>query len=152
MKKKLAFLCVLLAVAAVVVAAALWRGAGAEIAAQSVRRASLAAELDTTRTSLRKASLRFQGFQRGMDAVPDSVRLATAGATMQQSNVYRKNIERLEGEERRILTMLRKTEAQVAEITASRRRSALPLAVLAAIFSAAGAVLFAAERSRRVAS
>lgn len=152
MRRRLSTLILLLAVATMVTAAVRWRGASGEIAARSAERAALQSEMDTTRTSLRKMSLRYQGFLKGASAVPDSIRLSTAGASMQQSNIYRKNITRLEGEERRLKTMMETIDVRVAEAVAARRRSVLPLAGLAALFLAAGAVLFATERARRVAS
>lgn len=152
MRRRLALLFLLIAVAAVTVALVRWRGGSAEVAALAEGRAAMETELDTTRASLHKASLRFQGFQKGMDSVPDSVRMFAGGVIMQQSGMYRKNIVTLEADERRLEIAIRKQDARIAAAADTRRRTTLPFAILAALLTATGAVLFAADRARRVAS
>jgi hypothetical protein len=149
--RKIASWILLLAVAAGVAGAIRWRGAGSGTAALAGERASLQAELDTTRARLHKESLRYRGFLKGMDAIPDSIRTAQAGETMKQTNLYRKAIENLEGEERHLVAAMRKIDRRIAAAEESRRHSVRPFAVAAAVLLAAGAALHATARLRRVA-
>lgn len=151
MRRRLAILFFLLALAAAVAAAGRWRGSAGEMAALSAQRAALETELDTTRASLHKASLRFQAFRNSIDAVPDSVRMFGAGDIMQRQTVFLKKIVTLEGEERRIEIAIGRIATRYAEATGARRRVVLPLAALAVLLLGAGTVLFAAERARRLA-
>jgi hypothetical protein len=152
MMKKIASLLLLLAIAAAITGAIRWRGGSAEIAALNGERAPLQAQLDTTRADLHKTGLRYRGFIQGASAMPDSIRTAEAGETMKQTNLYRKAISRLEGEERRLVVSIDKIDRSLVAATAARRRSARPFALVAALLLVAGGGLYALARQQRVAS
>jgi hypothetical protein len=109
------------------------------------------ADLDSTRAELRKTSLRYQGFAKGMPELPDSVRRYEAGATFRQSQVYDKMIYSLEIRERDLkLEIIRLTKKQAAAARRARAISA-PLAGGGALAVLAGLLVLARSRARPVA-
>ncbi|MDH4036723.1 MAG: hypothetical protein OEX18_08585 [Candidatus Krumholzibacteria bacterium] len=152
MVRKIASLVLLLAAVAAIAGAIRWRSASAQIGALDRERNALQAQLDTTRSELRQTGLRYRGFLSGMESIPDSIRMAQAGATMQQTNLYRKAITTLEGEERRLARSIEKTGREIAAAQARRRSTALPLAVVAGALLLTGGGLLASVRPRRLAS
>jgi hypothetical protein len=120
----------------------------AEGVAGLAERAGLETALDTTRIALRKASLRYMGFQQGMDAVPDSVRMAQAGIIAQRGMVLGKRVTTLETEERRLVASIDKIDTRLATITDTRHQTALRLGVLAGVLFLAGGLLLGADHRR----
>jgi len=152
MLKKLASLLILLAVVATIAGGIRWRGAGTSIGALNRDRAGLQTQLDTTRTSLHRVSLRYRGFQQGMQSIPDSLRKAQAGESMNQDRIYRKTLMNLEGEERRLTIAIKKIDRKIDTVVAARRQAARPFAIAVTVLVVAAGVLFATGRRRRVAS
>ena len=108
--------------------------------------------LDSTRAELRTVSLRYQGFAKSGEAVPDSIRRYEAGTIWRQSQTYANKIYLLERKERDLkleMTKLRKREG-----AAKRRRLvvSIPLAAIGAGASLAGILLLTRSRPRPVAA
>jgi hypothetical protein len=151
MRKWLSIILFAAALAALAAAAAQWQRGAAGLATLSERRAGLATDLDSTRARLYQTSLRYQGFQRGQAAVPDSIRRAQAKTVMDQAMAYRKAVFALETKEKELERSIRKLDTRAARDTTARRNAALPFVAAGVVLLAAAGVLFANARSRRVA-
>lgn len=151
MRKPLSILMLVAAVALLIVAAVRWRGSATHIAAMASQKNGLAAELDTTRAALYQASLRYQGFLKGRANIPDSLRAAEAGRSVEIGKTHRKTILALENSENRIVRQIGKLGDGIETARREQRRSTLPLLGGALVLGAAGAFLLALARARRVA-
>ncbi len=108
--------------------------------------------LDSTRTELREVSLRYQGFSKSGQEVPDSIRRYEAGTVWKLDKKYGNRIYLLERKERDLtfeMTRLRMREG------AAKRRGlvvSVPLAVFGAGVSLAGVLMLKRSRPRPVAA
>ena len=152
MRRTLASIILLAAIAAAVTTAIRWNGATAGIDGMLAERRSLESEMDTTRAELHKTSLRYQGFMKGAGAIPDSLRKIEAGNSMKQSTAYRKAILLLEEDERRIDRAITGIDKRLASARAGRRNSGLAIGALSAVLLGLAMTLFMTGRTRRVAS
>jgi len=152
MRKFLSNLMLIAAVALLIVAVVRWRGTAAQLATLAAQKSDLSTELDTTRAALYKASLRYQGFLKGRSNIPDSLRAAEAGRSVEAGKAHRKTIMSLEGDEERIVRQIKKLDRSAQATRAEQRRTALPLLVASLILAAAGGFLLSLARARRVAT
>jgi hypothetical protein len=130
--------------------AARWQDGGGEITSLAQEKTALETQLDTTRTALHRASLRYQGFQKGMSAVPDTVRRYSGNVIIRESAMHRTTINNLEDTERDLIRRIARTERAITAARESRRRAAVPAGVAGALLLAAGAALLATRRGSRV--
>ncbi|HEX5132994.1 MAG TPA: hypothetical protein VFX92_10965 [Candidatus Krumholzibacteria bacterium] len=131
---------------ALATSAVTWRRAGADAAALSAERATRQTQLDSTRADLRAVGIRYRGFVQGMDAVPDSVRRFGGGIILEQSRIYQKTIQTLEGSEAAQVRMLGTLDERIASVYTRRRRNALPLSAVGVVLAGAGAGMLLSRR------
>ncbi len=151
MRRVLASIILLAAIAAAVTAAVRWKAATADIDGMLAEHRSLASQMDTTRAALHKTSLRYQGFMKGTSAIPDSLRKIEAGNNMKQSTAYRKAILILEENQRRIDREITRIEKRLSRAREERRKAALVVGVPAGVLLGLALILFMTGRTRRVA-
>jgi hypothetical protein len=129
-----------------------WQETAPAMSEIHTERTGLETSLDSIRADLYKTSLRFQGFQKNMDAIPDTVRRFGGNIIMDQNKLYRKKILTLEADEDRDERRLKKLAAREAELLVERRKKAVPLGVVGLVLAIAGVGTLLSARPRRVAA